>query len=307
MNVQIEKIVPDGFVFEKEQNLVHGTRNGMELLILPMVSEEQFRVQLYADVNSSSEKENFLRYLSTLQQRYSFVQFAGFNGVDMVSVHVSSEAQADKENLTLVVSELASECERCGIHNCCSYCRRALPERAAVVDQVPSVICRECEQQLSGHTEGKKENLPLGVIGAIIGALVGSVLWVVLGQVGFIAGIAGYVIVFCGMKGYEFLGKELSKTGIVLCVILSFLMIIGAEMTSLAITIYREWGRMYAPTIGAAFSWIPELMQESELALAVAKDLGIGYLHEIWASYSSVKNIWNQVAEKQKVHTIERF
>ncbi len=307
MNVQIEKIVPDGFVFEKEQNVAHGTRNGMELLILPMPAEEQFRVQLYADVNSSSEKEKLLGYLSELQQNYPYVQFAGFNGVDMISVHVSSEEQADKENLTLVVSGLGSKCEECGIHNCCSYCRRTLPVHGAVVDGVPSVICGECEQQLSGHTEGKKENLLLGVLGAVIGTLLGSVLWVVLGQVGFIAGIAGYVIVFCGIKGYEFLGKKLSKTGIVLCIILSILMIVGAEMTSLAITIYKEWGSMFAPTIWAAFSWIPELMQESELALAVAKDLGVGYLLAVWASYSSVKNIWNQVAEKQKVHTVERF
>ena len=33
----------------------------------------------------------------------------------------------------------------------------------------------------------KKENLPLGLIGAVIGILLG---------------IAGYAIVFCGMKGY---------------------------------------------------------------------------------------------------------
>ena len=48
----------------------------------------------------------------------------------------------------------------------------------------------------------KKENLPLGLIGAVIGILLGSVLWVLIGQIGFIAGIAGYAIVFCGMKGY---------------------------------------------------------------------------------------------------------
>jgi len=56
----------------------------------------------------------------------------------------------------------------------------------------------------------KKENLPLGLIGAVIGILLGSVLWVLIGQIGFIAGIAGYAIVFCGMKGYALLGKELS-------------------------------------------------------------------------------------------------
>ena len=153
----------------------------------------------------------------------------------------------------------------------------------------------------------KRENLPLGIIGAILGTLIGSVLWVVLGQVGFIAGIAGYVIVFCGMKGYGILGRELSKAGIVICVILSFLMIAGAEFVSLAITIYNEMGGLFAPTIWDAFGWIPEMMKESELALAVAKDLIIGYALAIWASYASVKNTWQQVGESHMPHTIERF
>ncbi|MDE6906040.1 MAG: hypothetical protein K2P76_14085 [Lachnospiraceae bacterium] len=141
----------------------------------------------------------------------------------------------------------------------------------------------------------KKENLPLGLIGAVIGILLGSVLWVLIGQIGFIAGIAGYAIVFCGMKGYGILGKELSKTGIILCIILSFLAIIGAEVVSLGITAYRELGEYYSLTVADAFSLLPELLKEPELMGAVAKDLAIGYILSIWASYSSIKNIWRRV------------
>ena len=140
----------------------------------------------------------------------------------------------------------------------------------------------------------KKENLPLGLIGAVIGILLGSVLWVLIGQIGFIAGIAGYAIVFCGMKGYQLLGKKLSKTGIIICIVLSFLAIIGAEVVSLGITAYRELSEYYSLTLGESFSLLPELLKEPELVGAVAKDLAIGYILSIWASYSSVKNTWRQ-------------
>ena len=143
----------------------------------------------------------------------------------------------------------------------------------------------------------KKENLPLGLIGAVIGILLGSVLWVLIGQIGFIAGIAGYAIVFCGMKGYQLLGKKLSKTGIIICIVLSFLAIIGAEVVSLGITAYRELSEYYSLTLGESFSLLPELLKEPELVGAVAKDLAIGYILSIWASYSSVKNIWRQTAQ----------
>ncbi len=144
----------------------------------------------------------------------------------------------------------------------------------------------------------KKENLPLGLIGAVIGILLGSVLWVLIGQIGFIAGIAGYAIVFCGMKGYQLLGKKLSKTGIIICIVLSFLAIIGAEVVSLGITAYRELSEYYSLTLGESFSLLPELLKEPELVGAVAKDLAIGYILSIWASYSSVKNTWRQTGEK---------
>lgn len=144
----------------------------------------------------------------------------------------------------------------------------------------------------------KRENMLLGIIGALAGVLLGTVLWVILGQVGFIAGIAGYAIVFCGMKGYGMLGRVLSKKGIVICILLSIVAVVGAEMVSLAIIAFNELNEVYGITIGDAFRLLPDLMKEPELAGAVAKDLIIGYALSIWASYSSVKSIWRNTGAR---------
>lgn len=138
----------------------------------------------------------------------------------------------------------------------------------------------------------------LGIIGALAGVLLGAVLWVILGQVGFIAGIAGYAIVFCGMKGYGMLGRVLSKKGIVICILLSIVAVVGAEMVSLAIIAFNELNEVYDITLGDAFRLLPDLMKEPELAGAVAKDLIIGYALSIWASYSSVKSIWRNTGAR---------
>ncbi len=144
----------------------------------------------------------------------------------------------------------------------------------------------------------KRENMLLGIIGALAGVLLGTVLWVILGQVGFIAGIAGYAIVFCGMKGYGMLGRVLSKKGIVICILLSIVAVVGAEMVSLAIIAFNELNEVYGITLGDAFRLLPDLMKEPELAGAVAKDLIIGYALSIWASYSSVKSIWRNTGAR---------
>lgn len=144
----------------------------------------------------------------------------------------------------------------------------------------------------------KRENMLLGIIGALAGVLLGAVLWVILGQVGFIAGIAGYAIVYCGMKGYGMLGRVLSKKGIVICILLSIVAVVGAEMVSLAIIAFNELNEVYGITLGDAFRLLPDLMKEPELAGAVAKDLIIGYALSIWASYSSVKSIWRNTGAR---------
>lgn len=306
MNVQMENVVPDGFVFEREQNVMHGACNGIALLIIPVMAEDQFRIQLHADVERSGGKERLLEYLGMLQQRHSFVQYAGYNGMNMVSVHVASREQEDKENLTIVISEFTSKCAEFGLHNCCTHCKNVSLLRAATVDGAPALLCAGCLSQMTGGAK-KKENVLLGLIGAVFGVLLGTILWIVIGQAGFIAGIAGYAIVFCGMKGYELLGKSLSKAGIIICVLLSCLMIAGAEFVSLGIVIFRELGDMYGLTLGDSFALVPAFLQESEVVGEVAKDLVIGYALAIWASYASVKSRWKQVDQEAKPHNVVSF
>lgn len=152
----------------------------------------------------------------------------------------------------------------------------------------------ETENKVPGE-QNIRENLPLGTIGALIGVLLGMSLWVIVGLFRFIAGIAGYAIVFGAMKGYKLLGKKLSKAGIVICVLLSIVAVLGGEMLSLAITVYTELG----VPLGDAFLMLPELLQEPELIGAVVKDLAVGYALSIWACYSPVKEVWSQTGEKQ--------
>lgn len=156
----------------------------------------------------------------------------------------------------------------------------------------------QTESTASDGGQTREENLPLGLVGAVLGVLLGSVLWIIIGQIGFIAGIAGYAIVFCGMKGYQLLGGKLSKAGIVVCVILSFLVIVGAEIVSLGIAIYQEFGTEYAITLGDAFRVVPDFLKEPEVAGGVMKDLAVGYALAIWASYSGIRNAWRQAGRE---------
>ena len=58
MNVQIENAMPGGFVYERTHNVIHGAVNGTAFLIVPVMAQNQFRIQLHADIEKSKGKEN---------------------------------------------------------------------------------------------------------------------------------------------------------------------------------------------------------------------------------------------------------
>lgn len=310
MNMQMESVLPNGFVLEKEQNIMHGTYRGITFLIVPMEAENQYHIQIYADIEKNPNKDTFLRSFSSIGQKYSFIHHTSYNGSNMASVYVVSGGQDDKANLMTAIAAAASECEMYEIHNCCAHCKNVVPLRAAAADNVPLLICDSCFSQMmnrTGSTAVRKENPLLGIIGAVFGVLIGSALWIAIAQIGFIAGIAGLAIIFCGMKGYEILGGKISKKGIVICIVLSCLVILGAEFVSIAIAVYGEMNKLYELTFTEALSWLPEVIQRPEVIAGIIKDLAVGYGLTIWASFAKLKNVWRQVGEAPAQHHIVRF
>ena len=61
--------------------------------------------------------------------------------------------------------------------------------------------------------EKKPVNMVTGIVGAFLGILVGVVLWVIIYQMGYIAGIAGFVMMICAFKGFELLGGRVNIDG----------------------------------------------------------------------------------------------
>ena len=51
------------------------------------------------------------------------------------------------------------------------------------------------------------ENVPMGLLGALVGAALGGASIILLSQLGYIASISGVILAFCTLKGYQLLGK----------------------------------------------------------------------------------------------------
>lgn len=91
-----------------------------------------------------------------------------------------------------------------------------------------------------------EENVLFGTVGAFLFSLVGGVLYYILYQFGFIAGISGLAGVVCAIKGYSFFSKKESLRGVVISVICAAVVLIIAWYLCLTNDVYLAYQEWYA-------------------------------------------------------------
>ena len=143
----------------------------------------------------------------------------------------------------------------------------------------------------------KRNHVILGLIGAIIGAIIGAALWIAIGLFGFIAGIAGMVIIILATKGYKLLAGTLEKKGIVFSVIISVIAIIAANVVTYLIAMCQGFSKSYEVDIAKLIQQFIPIMNELKLWGSFAKDLIIGLALTAWASYAMIRKMMKEQSE----------
>lgn len=135
------------------------------------------------------------------------------------------------------------------------------------------------------------ENFLMGLIGALVGAILGGASIILLSQIGYIASISGFILAVCTLKGYELLGKRLSKKGIVLCVLLMLVTPFVADWIDWAIYLMKDYPE-YNLTIVDSCIMFAELMAEGYVDMVeYVKNLGMIYLFVVLGAFGTLKNV----------------
>lgn len=131
------------------------------------------------------------------------------------------------------------------------------------------------------------ENVALGFMGALVGAVLGGASIVLLSQLGYVASLSGVLLAFCTLKGYQLLGKSMSKKGIVLCVLLMVVTPFLADWADWAIYLMKD----YDIAFGDAFVFFGELLLGGFVEMDVyLKNLGMIYLFVALGALGTIKN-----------------
>ncbi len=138
-------------------------------------------------------------------------------------------------------------------------------------------------------------NIPLGIIGAVLFSLAGVLLYIIVYQIGFVAGICGLAIFLLANFGYRFFAGIKHKTSmvglitsVIVMVVMIFVAFYGAIVTSVAMEAVN-YGFDFNSGLELGFELAPEVIEEGE----VISDLIFSYVFGIVASISNIKSIMN--------------
>jgi hypothetical protein len=133
----------------------------------------------------------------------------------------------------------------------------------------------------------KRANPVMGTVGAFVGAMLGALVWTVVGMMGYIAAIVGWLIAFLSGKGYDLLGGKNGKFKIAVVIVCVILAVVVGNLGVYAYQIHE----VYAEAAADLTPWetiIPEseffalmteeLMANSEFTSELFGNMGMGLL-----------------------------
>lgn len=141
-----------------------------------------------------------------------------------------------------------------------------------------------------------KSNVLFGIIGAILGATLGGVIWIIVGKLGFVAGLAGYAMMFFALKGYRKFSGFLDKKGQIISFIIAILMIFMANYTMYALEYCKYYfnGSYTINNLVTSYMKLPKAFTLMDTWGDFIIDLVVGYLLSIWASAGIIRTIFSR-------------
>lgn len=291
-----------GFIENKKCQSAYGNVDGFKYIVSYLAQSKQYTI--VTTVKKDQEVGELQEYINTMD-RGPFVNYVSYTD-RVLYISMTNSNQLDVWEIQRVMKNISSFLLTQGYSQCCRHCGEITNVDVCSVEGNADLICQSCFANYeSKMPEVKSVNLPLGIIGALAGSLIGVIAWVLIYQLGIVAGITGFIMSVACLKGYEMLGGRLDKKGIIIGVLIAIAMLFIAEMIALGFEIQSAYGE-YGMTIGIMDSMkqIPLFLGESEVLFGVIKDLGVGYVFMIAASFSYIKSQYRAVAVE---NVIERL
>lgn len=281
-----------GFKINKEHACAYGVVEGYQFVVNFLPQQRQYT--LMATLKTENETGVMTQYLDSLDKG-NIINWTIYKD-NAVIVNLKNHKELDVYAMQKIMQGIALTATQNGYVQCCRHCGEETTIYPVTVNGNIDLACEKCLAEFTSQQPPIKEvNLPLGIVGALIGSVIGVAVWILIYQLGFVAGITGFIMAVCCFKGYEMLGGRIDKKGVWVAIVIAVVMLAVAEMLCLGIEIHSLYSEYYDISFFDAMSVLPTFLGESEIISAVLGDLAFGYVFMAVASFSYIKNIQKRV------------
>ena len=134
--------------------------------------------------------------------------------------------------------------------------------------------------------EAREENFLLGIVGAVIGVIIGGAVALLVARLGYVSVLAGAALGYCTIKGYEILGKKLTKKGVVVSAILMVLTVFLVNQLDYTLALMSEF---HSP-FGESWSIVNEATFQGDVPDKFYLNLGMLAVFTLGGAWISVKS-----------------
>lgn len=141
----------------------------------------------------------------------------------------------------------------------------------------------------------------LGYIGAACGLILGMMIWIALGYIGFIAGIAGYFMIKFAIRGFEMTGGELNRRSGKVLIGMTVFAIFLAQILNIALSAAKAMGdlSLFKNIEFLKIVMIGTLTDQKSLTVFIM-NMMVALALTYWSSSNIFKALWNLDSKASK-------
>lgn len=274
-----------------------------QYMFIVYYNESSNQYSIFTTVKKEEDQDLLKETLESLNQKDE-IAFARY-GEERIVVGVKNSDDLNAYYIDTLINQLVDNLKVQGYQPYCVYAHKYEDLHVVEYNGQCILMSDSCFTALSSQMKPiVNASVSKGIIGALIGSLVGIAAWILIYQLGYIAGITGFVMAMCTFKGYEKLGGRLDKKGIWISLVISIVMLFIAELICLAMEIHSELGSYYSINFFDAILSVPFFLQEDEILWAVLKEMLMGYGFMALSSFSYIKTMHAQAVKEEKIEKL---
>lgn len=233
-----------GLQFDETSTVIFGQKDGYTFYIEQMNQKNQYRIccsvkngETLPSLEEFKELTKSSKALKTYQVNLYKSSF---------DIKVGMTKGKTREHIRQGLQDIISFLKERNFTNVCEQTGKAGQVDVYQVGGNLLLLSPEAFQELSSDLsianqayDHQKESILAGTVGAFLGSLIGGIVTLVIAQLGYVAVVSGIVMGVCTVKGYELLGKKLSKVGIAISVVFMLIMMLVAHQFDYAIQLAK--------------------------------------------------------------------